>query len=145
MTILVTQLLSHSTGIHFQAACLLILLSLLLHLLPPSASPLHSLNSVFQFILTFSIMNMYGSCVQSHTVHHFTLPASCLYSSGNLHSKMSFLLFFFKQDVLKSIPCLILSSVQSLSRIRLCDPTDCSTPGLLVHHQLLELTQTHVH
>ena len=27
----------------------------------------------------------------------------------------------------------------------LCDPTDCSTPGLPVHHQLPELTQTHVH
>ena len=26
----------------------------------------------------------------------------------------------------------------------LCDPMDCSTPGLPVHHQLLELTQTHV-
>ena len=27
----------------------------------------------------------------------------------------------------------------------LCDPTDYSTPGLLVHHQLPEFTQTHVH
>ena len=27
----------------------------------------------------------------------------------------------------------------------LCDPIDCSTPGFLVHHQLLEATQTHVH
>ena len=27
----------------------------------------------------------------------------------------------------------------------LCDPMDCTTPGLSVHHQLLELTQTHVH
>ena len=27
----------------------------------------------------------------------------------------------------------------------LCDPMDCSTPGLPVHHQLPELTQTHVH
>ena len=27
----------------------------------------------------------------------------------------------------------------------LCDPTDCSMPGLPVHHQLLEPTQTHVH
>ena len=27
----------------------------------------------------------------------------------------------------------------------LCDPVDCSTPGFLVHHQLLELTQTPVH
>ena len=27
----------------------------------------------------------------------------------------------------------------------LCNPMDCSTPGLPVHHQLLEFTQTHVH
>ena len=27
----------------------------------------------------------------------------------------------------------------------LCDPMDCSTPGLPVHHQLLEFTQTRVH
>ena len=27
----------------------------------------------------------------------------------------------------------------------LCDPMNRSTPGLPVHHQLLELTQTHVH
>ena len=27
----------------------------------------------------------------------------------------------------------------------LCDLTDCSTPGLPVYHQLLELAQTHVH
>ena len=27
----------------------------------------------------------------------------------------------------------------------LCDPMDCSTPGLPVHRQLPELTQTHVH
>ena len=27
----------------------------------------------------------------------------------------------------------------------LCNPMDCSTPGLPVYHQLLELTQTHVH
>ena len=27
----------------------------------------------------------------------------------------------------------------------LCNPMDCSTPDLPVHHQLLEFTQTHVH
>ena len=27
----------------------------------------------------------------------------------------------------------------------LCDPMKCSTPGLPVHHHLLEFTQTHVH
>ena len=42
-----------------------------------------------------------------------------------------------------------LSSVQ-LSTVAqscptVCDPMDCNMPGLPVHHQLLELTQTHVH
>ena len=31
------------------------------------------------------------------------------------------------------------------SCLTICDPMDCSTPGLPVHHQLPELTQTHVH
>ena len=29
--------------------------------------------------------------------------------------------------------------------LTLYDPMDCSTPGLPVHHQLLEFTQTNVH
>ena len=37
------------------------------------------------------------------------------------------------------------SSVQSLRRVRLCDPMSRSTPGLPVHHQLPEFTQTHIH
>ena len=31
------------------------------------------------------------------------------------------------------------------SCLTLCDPMNCSTPGFPVHHQLLELAQTHVH
>ena len=38
-----------------------------------------------------------------------------------------------------------ISSVQSLSRVWLCNPMDCSTPGLPVHNQLLKFTQTYVH
>ena len=38
------------------------------------------------------------------------------------------------------------SSVQSLKSCpTLCDPMNRSTPGLPVHHQLPEFTQTHVH
>ena len=41
------------------------------------------------------------------------------------------------------------SSVQFISVaqscLTLCDPMNRSTPGLPVHHQLLEFTQTHVH
>ena len=31
------------------------------------------------------------------------------------------------------------------SCLTLCDPMDCSMPGLRVHHQVLEFTQTHAH
>ena len=31
------------------------------------------------------------------------------------------------------------------SCLPLCNSKDCSTPGFLVHHQLAEFTQTHVH
>ena len=37
------------------------------------------------------------------------------------------------------------SSVQSLSRVWLCDPMNRSMPVLPVHHKLPEFTQTHVH
>ena len=36
------------------------------------------------------------------------------------------------------------SSVQSLSHVQLCDLMNCRMPGLPVHHQLPESTQTHV-
>ena len=39
----------------------------------------------------------------------------------------------------------MISSVQSLSHVWLCNPMDCSTPGFPVHHQLPEFIQTHVH
>ena len=41
--------------------------------------------------------------------------------------------------------CTWFSSVQSLSRVWLCSPMDRSTPGLPVHCQLPEFTQTHEH
>ena len=31
------------------------------------------------------------------------------------------------------------------SCVTLCNPMNCSMPGLLVHHQLPEFTQTHIH
>ena len=39
------------------------------------------------------------------------------------------------------------NSVSSVTQLCLnpCDSMDCSTPGFPVHHQLLELAQTHVH
>ena len=37
-------------------------------------------------------------------------------------------------------PCLVTQSC-----LTLCDPIDCSTPGVPVLHHLLEFAQTHVH
>ena len=42
------------------------------------------------------------------------------------------------------ISSVLFSSVAQLCTT-LCDPMSCSMPGLPVHHQLLEFTQTHVH
>ena len=41
--------------------------------------------------------------------------------------------------------CLMYFTSVQFSHPTLCSPTDCSMPGLPVHHQLLELTHTHVH
>ena len=45
--------------------------------------------------------------------------------------------------------CHLITSVQFSSVTQLClilcDPMDCTMPGLPVHHQLPEFTQTHVH
>ena len=50
-----------------------------------------------------------------------------------------------KDDAVKVLHSIQFSSVHSLGRVRLCNPMDCSMPGLPVHHKLPELTQTHVH
>ena len=42
---------------------------------------------------------------------------------------------------------LLLDQFSSVTQscLTLCNPLDCSAPGFPVHHQLLELAQTHVH
>ena len=53
----------------------------------------------------------------------------------------------FEHDIFKSLS--IFSSVQFSSVVQscptLCNPMNCRTPGLPVHHHLSEFTQTHVH
>ena len=44
-----------------------------------------------------------------------------------------------------SLSCCIQFSSVTQSCPMLCNPMESSTPGFLVHHQLLELAQTHVH
>ena len=49
-----------------------------------------------------------------------------------------------KQYSLTLFPSVQFSSVPQLCPT-LCDPMNCSTPGLAVHYHLPEFTQTHVH
>ena len=62
-----------------------------------------------------------------------------------------FILFIFLYLYRYICTCLLLisqfSSVSSVTQScpTLCDPMNRSTPGLPVHHQLPEFTQTHVH
>ena len=58
----------------------------------------------------------------------------------------------FSASLESTLDCKCLEGIRSVqfssvaqSCPTLCDPMDCSTPGFLVHHQLLEPTQTHVH
>ena len=58
--------------------------------------------------------------------------------TGILHS--NYTLYYLCQ-----VPISLHFSSVTQSCLTLCDPMDCSTPGLPVHRQLPEFTQTHVH
>ena len=71
-----------------------------------------------------------------------------------LHRVLCNILMYIRVSNLKSLSVKYISIillflfsvvVQSLSPAWLCNCMDCSTPGLPVHHQHPEFTQTHVH
>ena len=79
-------------------------------------------------------------------------PAFIIFSIRNFEfcykmEKKKNLRIFTNLIICRNLFCKV--SVQFSSVTQLCltlfNPTDYSTPGLPVHHQLLELTQTHVH
>ena len=59
-------------------------------------------------------------------------PANILQTKGSHMAKLSVMEWYLFSSVAQSCPTL-------------CDPMNCSTPGLPVHHHLPEFTQTHVH
>ena len=61
------------------------------------------------------------------------------YLSSHYQTKSSLLRWFAR-----TITAYFFSSVAP-SCLTLCDPMSCSTPGLPVHHQFQEPTQTHIH
>ena len=65
-----------------------------------------------------------------------------MHTQINIHSFSNWL-FSHAIFVLTFISVQFSSVAQSCPT--LCDPKDCSMPDLAVHHQLLELAQTHIH
>ena len=88
------------------------------------------------------------------------VPSRCCVNVGvsqtetirSLHTKRLFFSFLNKSNILFSCKflikdCKMLVQFSSVAQScpTLCDPMNCSTPGLPVHHQFPEFTQTHIH
>ena len=78
------------------------------------------------------ITNMHYNLLLSLWIRHLTL-IEC-----NALSSISYL-------IINIVKTAVQFSSVAQSCLTLCDPMNCSTPGLPVHHQLPEFTQTHVH
>ena len=112
-------------------------------LLPPPSHtiPLGRPSALFLRILAWNVSyclyRWLTLGIQTELFDYNSISQSFPINIGLLHSFVNFL------------NCLYLCSVQFSSVTQscptLCDPMKCSTPGLPVHHQLQELTQTHVH
>ena len=68
-------------------------------------------------------------------LHHSIFPPA-MYQDANFFTFSVTFYFPLFSDQIRSV---------AQSRPTLCDPMNRSTPGLPVHHQLPEFTQTHVH
>ena len=107
---------------------------------------------MLSMVLFLTIRISFFGWVSVQIFTHFLWDCSrglCLFLGPNPLSDMSFantslpdcgLSFDFLNKIFKNQ----FSSVSQSCPI-LCDPMDCSTPGLPVHHQPPEFTQTHVH
>ena len=75
-----------------------------------------------------------------HAYTHSPNQVKCFVKGQLLAPDFEFVLTFSGVFILTE-------SVNSVAQLcpTLCEPMDCSTPGLPVHHQLPELIQTHVH
>ena len=95
--------------------------------------------------ITESLRRIVSSSWFSH-MGLLTLP--CLLALSSLLNLLSFywLFYFFKLTFTGVwLLCNVVSqSVHLLSRVWLCNPTNRSMPGLPVHHQIPEFTETHV-
>ena len=99
--------------------------------------------STFIFHFSFKTLTLKGlDFPRRHSMHFSCL----LVSLENARCcPRGFKIFRHEWDICGLMPLSVqFSSVAQLCPT-LCNPMNCSTPGLPVHHQLSEFTQTHVH
>ena len=87
------------------------------------------LKSLAKYLLILLLGNLYFCCFSKFIYFH------CFWS---VQRQLAILLIIYQAA------CYWFSSVILFCPM-LCNPMDCSTPGFPVHHQNLELAQTHVH
>ena len=81
----------------------------------------------------YSIIKQQSSAMQNHSYFNTNLiQVQVLTLPSKLHPQITFFFPHRFSSVAQSCPTL-------------CDPMNLNTPGLPVHHQLPEFTQTHVH
>ena len=100
----------------------------------------HFLSSLFKYWIPCPLTQQLPSC--NHYIIDF--PFSALLSP--IRTQIIQTIHDHQIFSRHHVPLYIFSSVQfTQSCPTLCDPMDCSTPGLPAHHQLLEFTQIHIH
>ena len=92
---------------------------------------------------------IYVPAIVSNLFYLSIIYLACYLQLWSYHSYILCLALFFKFNIAFSQVFHYIHSVQFTSDAQLCptlcDPMNRGTPGLPVHHQLPEFTQTHVH
>ena len=86
----------------------------------------------------------FSSCLQSFPASG-SFPMSQFFTSGGQSIGVSASASVFPMNIQDWFPFSVQFSSVAQSCLTLCDPMNCSTPGLPVHHQLPEFTQTYAH
>ena len=86
------------------------------------------------------LVDYISGCPVGYSIHK---RKRCLFLAAEVNIPMTLHLLWISSLCLR--PCSVQFSSVTQSCLTLCDPMNRSTPGLPVHHQHPEFTQTHVH
>ena len=102
---------------------------------------------IYSFSFSFPcIQSFVWIYVYIHICMDIYIHVYILFHYGLLQNiEYNFLCYTLGPCYLSILPILVYINSVTQSCLTVCNPMDCSPPGFPVHHQLPELTQTHVH